>query len=58
MAGLFILGTEGYIELRKYVDIAGRKGGNHLLIVDKSRSATWIATTLSCPSVRSLSAMW
>lgn len=32
---LFILGTEGYIELRKYVDIAGRKGGNHLLLVDK-----------------------
>jgi predicted dehydrogenase len=32
---LFILGTEGYIELRKYVDIAGRKGGNHLFIADK-----------------------
>jgi predicted dehydrogenase len=32
---LFILGTEGYIELRKYVDIAGRKAGNHLLIVDQ-----------------------
>jgi predicted dehydrogenase len=32
---LFILGTEGYIELRKYVDIAGRPGGNHLLIADR-----------------------
>ncbi|MCW3846771.1 Gfo/Idh/MocA family oxidoreductase [Sphingomonas sp. LB-2] len=32
---LFLLGTEGYIELRKYVDIAGRPGGNHLLIADK-----------------------
>jgi len=32
---LFLLGTEGYIELRKYVDIAGRKGGNHLFLVDK-----------------------
>ncbi|HVW08454.1 MAG TPA: hypothetical protein VHC90_07730, partial [Bryobacteraceae bacterium] len=31
---LFILGTDGYIELRKYVDIGGRKGGNHLFIVD------------------------
>jgi predicted dehydrogenase len=31
---LFILGTDGYIELRKYVDIAGRKGGNHLFVVD------------------------
>jgi predicted dehydrogenase len=30
-----ILGTEGYIELRKYVDIAGRPGGNHLFIVDQ-----------------------
>ncbi len=35
---LFILGTEGYIELRKYVDIAGRKGGNHLLIVDQKNT--------------------
>lgn len=35
---LFILGTEGYIELRKYVDIAGRPGGNHLFIVDKKQA--------------------
>lgn len=34
---LFILGTEGYIELRKYTDIAGRKGGNHLFIVNKNQ---------------------
>jgi len=32
---LTILGTEGYIELRKYVDIAGRDGGNHLFVVDQ-----------------------
>ena len=32
---LFILGTEGYIELRKYIDVAGRPGGNHLFMVDK-----------------------
>jgi predicted dehydrogenase len=32
---LFLLGTEGYIELRKYVDIAGRPGGNHLFLCDK-----------------------
>ncbi|NND90830.1 MAG: Gfo/Idh/MocA family oxidoreductase [Granulosicoccus sp.] len=31
---LTILGTEGYIELRKYVDIAGRDGTNHLFLVD------------------------
>lgn len=34
---LFIVGTEGYIELRKYADIAGRKGGNHLFIVDQKQ---------------------
>ncbi len=32
---LTILGTEGYIELRKYVDIAGRPGGNHLFLIDQ-----------------------
>jgi predicted dehydrogenase len=32
---LTILGTEGYIELRKTVDIAGRPGGNHLFLVDQ-----------------------
>jgi predicted dehydrogenase len=31
---LMILGTEGYIELRKYVDIAGRPGADHLFVVD------------------------
>ena len=29
-----ILGTEGYIELRKYVDIAGRPGTDHLFVVN------------------------
>jgi predicted dehydrogenase len=29
-----ILGTDGYIEIRKSVDIAGRPGGNHLFLVD------------------------
>jgi predicted dehydrogenase len=33
---LTILGTEGYIELRKYVDIAGREGKDHLFLVNKS----------------------
>ena len=32
---LFIMGTEGTIELRKYIDIAGRAAGDHLFIVDK-----------------------
>ena len=43
---LFILGTDGYIELRKYADIAGRSGGNHLFIVDKNT-----ARYLNCNNV-------
>jgi predicted dehydrogenase len=31
---LTILGTEGYIELRKYIDIAGRPGKDHLFLVN------------------------
>jgi predicted dehydrogenase len=31
---IMLLGTEGYIELRKYVDIAGRPGADHLFLVD------------------------
>jgi predicted dehydrogenase len=31
---LTILGTEGYIELRKYIDIAGRPGTDHLFLVN------------------------
>lgn len=33
---LTILGTDGYIELRKYVDIAGRAGGDHLFLVNQN----------------------
>jgi len=35
---LTILGTEGYIELRKYVDIAGRPGIDHLFLVDQKQT--------------------
>lgn len=35
---LTILGTEGYIELRKNVDIGGRPGGNHLFLVDQKET--------------------
>ena len=31
---LTILGTEGYIEIRKYIDVAGRDGGDHLFLVN------------------------
>jgi predicted dehydrogenase len=32
---LVVLGTEGYIETRKYADPAGRPGAEHLLLVNK-----------------------
>ena len=35
--GCVILGTEGYLELRKYVDLAGRPGRDHLFVVDGAR---------------------
>jgi predicted dehydrogenase len=35
---LTILGTEGYIEVRQNVDIAGRKGGDHLFLVDQKET--------------------
>lgn len=35
---LTILGTDGFIELRKNIDIAGREGGNHLILVDQKET--------------------
>jgi len=35
---LTILGTDGYIELRKYVDIAGRPGADHLFLVNQKET--------------------
>ncbi len=35
---LTILGTEGYIELRKYIDISGRPGKDHLFLVNHEGS--------------------
>ncbi|SFD88473.1 Gfo/Idh/MocA family protein [Roseivivax sediminis] len=34
---LAILGTEGYIELRKYVDVGGVEGTDHLILVNGTR---------------------
>ncbi len=34
---LFILGDEGYIELRKYTDIANSKSGNHLFYANNDK---------------------
>lgn len=35
---LTILGTEGYIEIRKNVDIANHEGGNHLYLVNQKET--------------------
>jgi predicted dehydrogenase len=35
---LTILGTDGFIELRKNVDIAGHNGANHLFLVDQKET--------------------
>lgn len=46
---LTILGTEGYIELRKYVDIAGREGGNHLFLVDQKETKYYDCSEVYMP---------
>ena len=35
---LTILGTEGYIEIRKNIDIASHAGGNHLYLVNQKET--------------------
>jgi predicted dehydrogenase len=35
---LTILGTDGFIEVRKNTDLAGREGGNHLFLVDQKET--------------------
>jgi predicted dehydrogenase len=32
----FLLGTDGFIEVRKYVDLAGRSGTDHVFVADRS----------------------
>ncbi|RDE07330.1 Gfo/Idh/MocA family protein [Sphingomonas aracearum] len=46
---LFILGTEGFIELRKYVDLAGRPRGNHLFIADRKSTRYMDCSTVPLP---------
>ena len=35
---LTVLGTEGYIEVRKNIDVAGREGGSHLFLVNNKET--------------------
>jgi len=45
----FILGTDGYIEMRKYIDIAGRKGGNHLFLVNQKETKYYDCSLIYMP---------
>ena len=51
---LTILGTDGYIELRKYIDIAGRPGKDHLFLVDKHGTRYIDCTSQDLPYGRQL----
>ena len=46
---VFILGTEGYIEMRKYIDIAGRKGDNHLFLANHKETTYYDCSNVYLP---------
>ena len=46
---LTILGTDGYIEIRKNIDIAGRPGGNHLLLVNQKETRYFDCSQVDLP---------
>ena len=51
---LTILGTDGFIEIRKNIDIAGRSGGSHLLLVDKKETRYIDCASVELPYGRQL----
>ena len=51
---LTILGTEGFIEIRKNVDISGREGGNHLFLVNQKETKTIDTKDVELPYGRQL----
>ena len=46
---LFILGTQGYIEVRKYINVAVGKQGNNLFLVDQKQSRYIDCNELTLP---------
>jgi predicted dehydrogenase len=46
---LFVLGTQGYIELRKYTNVAVAKQGNNLFIVDQKEARYIDCSNLTLP---------
>ncbi|MBB5573803.1 MULTISPECIES: Gfo/Idh/MocA family protein [Rhizobium] len=53
---LFIVGTEGTIELRKYIDVAGRPGTDHLFLTDRKGMQHIDCTEVELPYGRQLAA--
>ena len=53
---LTILGTEGYIELRKYVDVGGADGTDHLILVNGTRCEKIDASDAGLPYFARLAA--
>jgi predicted dehydrogenase len=46
---LTILGTDGFIEIRKNIDIGGRPGGNHLFLADQKETRYVDCRTVPLP---------
>lgn len=53
---LTILGTHGTIELRKYVDVGGASGGDHVFLVNETRCERIDASDAGLPYFAALSA--
>jgi predicted dehydrogenase len=51
---LTLLGTEGFMEIRKNVDIGGREGGNHLFLVDGKETRHIDCSAVELPYGRQL----
>jgi predicted dehydrogenase len=51
---LVIAGTQGMIEMRKYIDIVGEKGTDHLLLVDNNSVQRIDCTSVDLPYGRQL----
>lgn len=51
---LTILGTDGFIEIRKNIDIGGREGGNHLFLTDNKETRYIDCTAQELPYGRLL----
>ncbi len=51
---LTVIGTEGYIEVRKNIDIAGRAGSDHLFLVDNKETRYVESAQTELPYARQL----